>query len=278
MILKIFITAFILAVFPGPAPASAVSKNNQGNKEFKKGKYAEAETLYKEAEIEAPEKKEIPYNLGNAYYRADDFENAQKAYEKTRDIKDKKIRKKALFNMGNNFFRAGAAAQDSSGEQKLEQAVKTYKEVLKYDPSDYAAKYNLERTLEKIEQMKKQQQQNKDQNKDKNKDQKQNKDQNKNQENKQNQDKQDKDKQNQDKKDQNQDKQDKNKQDQNKQGENKEEQKPPENQARPQPVKPGEMSEEEAKHLLDAVKQDESDMQKRLMLLKVPTKKREKDW
>jgi Ca-activated chloride channel homolog len=271
------VSAIILFVFfcCRLSPASAVSKNSQGNKEFKKGKYAEAESLYKDAEIEAPEKKEIAYNLGNAYYRANDLANAEKAYEKARDIKDKKLRKKVLFNMGNNFFREGAGAQDESGQQKLDQAVKTYKELLKYDPSDYAAKYNLERALEKIEQKKKEQQQNKDQNKDKNKDKKdQNKDQNKDQKN--DQDKKDKqnqqdknNKENQEKKDQNQDK--------NKQADNKEEQKTPEAKDQ-QPKKPGELSEEEAKRLLDALKQDESDMQKRLMLMRVPTKKREKDW
>lgn len=275
---------FLLLIFwPGIiwGQASAVSKNNKGNSAFKKGKYAEAEALYKAAELEAPEKKEIAYNLANTYYKQGDFESAERAYEKAKNIKDPKLRQKALFNLGNALYRAGSNPQDSAAQGKLEKAASVYKTILKNNPSDYASKFNLEKTLQKIEQMKQQQNQqnkdNKDQNKD-NKDQnKDNKDQNKNdKQDKKDQQKQDKDsKQNQDKNKQDENKKDGDKKDQ---GENKDEQKPPEDQNKPQGKKPGEMSEEEAKRLLDALKQDESDMQKRLMLMRVPSKKLEKDW
>jgi len=254
--------------------ASVVSENRKGNKAFEKKNYPEAIQHYRNGELEAPEKKEFSYNLGNSYYRSNDFESALKSYERAKSIRDPKLKRQALFNAGNALYRAGSNPQDEGAQQKLEQASKMYQEVLKSDPLDQAAKFNLQKTLERIEMQKQQQQQNKD-NKD-NKDNKENKDQqDKNQDSKNQQDK--------DKKDQNQKEDDKKKQDEQKNKDqkqnqdNKDEQKPAE-QKQSEPKKPGQMSEEEAKRLLDAMKQNEEDMQKKLMRFKVQGRPQDKDW
>jgi hypothetical protein len=97
------------------------------------------------------------------------------------------------------------------------------------------------------------------------------------QDQKQSQDQKNKDQKDKNKQDKNQDQKKEDQKQQNAQGENKEEQKPPQDQ-NPQPKKAGALSEEEAKRLMDALKQDETDMQKKLMRMKIPTKKLEKDW
>lgn len=239
-------------------PGSAVSKNKKGNKAFKKGKYKEAVEHYQAAQVEAPEKKEIAYNLGNALYKANDFEKALEAYDRAKGVKDNKLKKKALFNAGNAYYRAGANPQDRGAQEKLKQAVEKYKAVLKLDPFDRNAKFNLQKALERLEQMKQPQKDNKD-NQDK-----------KDDKNKQDQkDKQDQ-KNKQDQKDQ------KNQQDQ-KQKQDQKDQKEDQKQARPKP-KPGEMGEEEAKRLLDALRQDEKDLQKKRLMMMLPRGKLEKDW
>jgi tetratricopeptide (TPR) repeat protein len=262
--LKLFLT-LMMVCFPAlAAQASAVSKNKRGNKAFKKGKYPEAVEHYQAAQVEAPEKKAIAYNLGNAHYKANDFEKALSAYDRAKGVKDSKVKKKALFNAGNAYYRAGANPQDRGAQEKLKQAVEKYKEVLKLDPFDQNAKFNLQKALERLEQIKKQQQQQKD-----NKDNQDKKDDKNKQDQKNQQDKKDQKDQKQ-KQDQQDRKQDQNQKDQKQE---KEDQK----QARPKP-KPGEMGEEEAKRLLDALRQDEKDLQKKRLMMMLPRGKLEKDW
>lgn len=262
--------AFILVPI-GFAFASPVSENRQGNKNFEKGKYAEAAGHYKKAEIEAPERKELSYNLANTYYRGKNYDEALKSYDRARTAKDPELRKRAWFNRGNALYRSGSNPQDQAAQQKLEQAVQSYREVLKLDPRDNPAKFNLQKTLELIQQMKQQQQQQKNQDSSGNKNQDKNQKQQQDQSGKDQKEKQD-EQQKQDQKNQEQEKKEQQKNAQ----QNKEEQKPGEQKA--QAAKPGEMSEEEAKRLLDAMKQDESNMQKRLMRMKIPGRGLDKDW
>jgi tetratricopeptide (TPR) repeat protein len=253
--LKLLFTLMPVCFLALAAHGSAVSKNKKGNKAFKKGKYPKAIEHYQAAQVEAPEKKAIAYNLGNAHYKANDFEKALSAYDRAKGVRDSKLKKKALFNAGNAFYRAGANPQDRGAQEKLKQAVEKYKEVLKLDPFDQNAKFNLQKALERLEQMKQQQQKQKDK-----QDQKNKQDQKDQQDQKQKQDQQDQ-------KDQKQDQKQKD------QKQEKEDQK----QARPKP-KPGEMGEEEAKRLLDALRQDEKDLQKKRLMMMLPRGKLEKDW
>jgi Ca-activated chloride channel homolog len=259
----------VCLLLAAPLFPSAVVKNRKANKEYKKGQYDPAVSLYRDAEVEDPEEKAFSYNLANALYRKGDYETAAKSYERAFSSKDKGLKAKAYFNAGNNYYREAAKSQDQGGQEKLNDAVKMYKEVLKIDPSDQSAKFNLQKTLEKLEQLKQQQQDKKQDEQDKKQD-------------KKNQDEQDKNKQGQDKKDQ----KDQQKQEQDKKKE--EEQKQKDQQAdkdkkddkkpQQQAGKPGQMSPEEAKQLLEAVKQDEKDLQKKRLERMMGSRKLDKDW
>jgi tetratricopeptide (TPR) repeat protein len=244
-------------VLAAPVFSSAVSKNRKGNKAYKEGKFDAAAQQYREAEVEDPEEKALSYNLANTLYRKKNFEAAAKSYERALSGKDRDLKKRALFNAGNNFYRQGAGVQDSSAQGKLEEAVKRYKGVLNLDPYDQAAKFNLQKVLELMEQ-KKQQQQQQDKNKDNKQDQKQNEQQGK--------DQKDKDKQ----KEQQQQQQ----QQQQQAGQDKKDEKEQEKKG----VKPGEIGPEEAKQLLEAVKQDEKELQKKRLQMMMGDRKLEKDW
>lgn len=241
-----------------PLFPSAVAKNRKGNKEYKKGQYDPAVSLYRDAEVENPEEKAFSYNLGNALYRKGDYETAAKSYERAFSSKDKALRARAYFNAGNNFYREAAKAQEG-GQEKLDDAVKMYKEVLKIDPSDQAAKFNLQKTLERIEQLEQQQ--------DKKQDEQDKKQDKKNQDG---QDKKEQQKQEQDKKKEEEQKQKEQQADKDK--DKKEEKK------EQQAGKPGQMTPEEAKQLLEAVKQDEKELQKKRLERMMGTRRLEKDW
>lgn len=140
---------------------------------------------------------------------------------------------KVYHNIGNALLKS----------EKLKEGVEAYKNALKLNPDDLETKYNLSYALNKMKQQQQQQDQNKDnkdQNKDKNKDQQQQQDQNKDQ----NKDQQNKDQQNQDQKEQQQ---------------NQQQQQQPKDQ----------ISKEEAQRILEALKNNEADLQKELRKKKV---------
>lgn len=166
-----------------------------GNSLYKAGKYTESEVKYKQAQGKNPTSYEAAFNLGGALYKQQRYEDAAAGYAKlAEDGIDFERQGNTFFNLGNaqlNIYKHG------SGEDKnkrLDEAISSYKEALRRNPSDMQSKFNLA-----YSQKLKQEQENKDnqdKDKDKNKDQDQNQDQNKdkqdNKDNKDNKDKQDK--------------------------------------------------------------------------------------
>jgi len=128
--------------------------------------------------------------------------------------------------------------------QKYDDAVKSYIESLKIDPNDPAAKYNLSYALEKLRRQQQQQQQNKDQ---------------KNQDKNKQQDKQ---------------KQDQQKQQNQKQDKQKQQPQPQQQQA----ARQKQMSKADAERILDVLKNNEKDVQKKLRTRQAVRAKTDKDW
>ncbi|MFA7288734.1 MAG: tetratricopeptide repeat protein [Melioribacteraceae bacterium] len=130
-------------------------------------------------------------------------------------------------------------------QKKYKESIEAYKNSLKKNPQDIETKYNLSYALNQLQQQQNQDK-NQDKNKDKNKDDKQNQDQNqKNQDQKKNDDKKDKDKQDQQQKQQQQKDQ---------------------------------ISKEEAERILQALKNNENDIQKKIRKIKGKPVRNEKDW
>ena len=133
--------------------------------------------------------------------------------------------------------------------QRYQDAVQSYVNALKVDPHDEDTRYNLSYALEKLKQ---QQQQNKDQKKN----------QDKNQEKKNDQ--------------QQQNKQDQQKQDQQKQQQEKQNQQQQQQQQRQQQQK--QMSKADAQRILDVLKDNEKEVQKKLRVCQGVRVKTDKDW
>ena len=156
----------------------------EGNRNFRSGKFAEAEVSYRKSIEKNPRNPQAAYNLGNALFAQKKDSAAVVAYESGVQFETSAIRK----SMG--YHNMGVVCQS---HKMFSEAIEAYKNALRLNPKDDEARYNLEIC-------KKQQ---------------------KNQQNKQNQDKQDQkkdDKGKDQKKDQQkeQQKQDKDKQQQNK--------------------------------------------------------------
>jgi tetratricopeptide (TPR) repeat protein len=235
-----------------------------GNGKYADKKYDQAEVCYQKAVNSDSTSIEANYNLAAAYYKQKKYDQADKVYDKlNKNQTDKKTLGNSLYNQGNNQLKkAETLNQEKKYEDAgkyLQNAAESYKNALRNNPNDLDAKYNLGLTQQLLKQNQQQQKQqdkdNQDKNKDKNKDQK-NKD--------KNQDKKDQQKKDQDQKDQQKKDQEKDKDNKNKEG------KP----------KQAQISDEDAKRMLEAINQKEKEVQDKVKREKAKAEhvKVEKDW
>jgi len=219
---------------------------NEGVDLYNEQNYADAEVNFKKGAEESPNNFEAKFNLGDAYYKQQRYDEAMKAYQSAFvDAKNDLEKSDIYYNIGNSLLKS----------QKLKESIAAYKEALKLDPNDEQAKYNLSYALNQLnnqDQNQDQNQQQNDENKDENKDQQQ--------QDQQNEDQQNKDQQNQDQQQQDQQNQDQQEQQQS------------------QEQKEQELTKQEAEKILNALKENEKDLQKKLRKVKGQPVKTEKDW
>ncbi len=244
-----FVTIFFLSVFSNGFSQSLRSLNNDGVEQFNQKKFGDSEINFRKG-IEKDSSATIPYfNLGDAYYKQKKYDEAMKAYQNVLSkTKDKDLKGKAFYNIGNSLL----------DDNKLKESIEAYKNSLKMNPKDEEAKYNLSYALKKLREEENQKKQDK-------------KDDKKDDKNKKDQDKKD-DKQNKD--DKNKDKNDK----QNQQNQNKNDKKDQDKQQQQQQNQKPKMSKEQAEQILNALKDNEKEMQKKLRKKVGEHVKVEKDW
>ncbi len=131
------------------------------------------------------------YNLGNALYLQQRYQEALKAYQNAFLNSSGQLQTQALFNLGNTFYAL----------EKYKEAAEAFKEVLRRQPGYPDAAYNLAQSLRKLKEQQQKEQQ-KQQDKEKNNEQ-QDKEQQE-QQDKDQQEQQNKEQQEQEKKDQQQ--------------------------------------------------------------------------
>jgi tetratricopeptide (TPR) repeat protein len=210
---------------------------NDGVDLYKDQKFADAEVNFKKGAEKNPESFEAKFNLGDAYYKQERYDEAIKSFQSAFvNARSDEEKAKIYHNIGNSLLKS----------QKLNESIGAYKEALKLNPNDQETKYNLSYALNQLKNPDQNQQQD-DQNQDQNKDQ-------------QDQDQQNQDQQNQDQQRQNQDQQ---QQDQQQQSQEQKEQ---------------ELTKQEAEKILEALKNNEKDLQKQLRKIKGQRVKTEKDW
>jgi tetratricopeptide (TPR) repeat protein len=178
---KIGILLLFMAVTIG---ANAQYKDiRQGNRDYHKGNFSEAESEYKES-LNKKYNDKAQFNLGNTYYQQKDYAEAANCFGSVTDRNvSKSVEAKAYYNLGNSMME----------QQKYQEAFDAYKKSLKLNPDDEDARYNLEYARQKlILQEQQQQQQQQDQQNQDNKDdqQEQQQDQQQQQQQQQNQEEQ----------------------------------------------------------------------------------------
>jgi Ca-activated chloride channel homolog len=217
----------------------------EGNQSYQAKKYAEAENKYKEGLNKNKDSYKAAFNLGDAYYKQEKYEEAAEQFQAlTHKATSKDKLAQAYHNLGNSFLKS----------KKYQESIDAYKNALKNNPKDEETRYNLACAQQYLKQQQQQQKQDQDKKDDK-KDKKDNKDKNKDEDKK---DKKEDQKDNEEKKKEEQDKKDKQKQEQEK----------------------NKISKEDAQRLLDALQSDEKNLHEKLKKGKVKGVRVEieKDW
>ena len=211
---------------------------NKGVDLYKEGKPSDAEVNFKKGLEKAPKNYTANFNLGDAYFKQKKFNEAIKSYQKALTESKTNEQKAQVYHNIGNSLLK---------DKKIDQSIAAYTQALKLNPNDQDTKYNLSYALSQKN------------NKNKNKN-----NQDKNKDNKNNKDQQNK---NQNKKDQNKQQNQQNKNEQNKQDQ-KQQQQPQKNQ----------ISKADAERILNALKNNEQALQKKLRRKTGKVVKTDKDW
>ncbi len=247
----------------------------KANKALQEDSFSDAEAEYRKAISKDGENAVAKYNLGNAYYENESYEEAFSRYKQASEVALTKSEKHSAYhNMGNIFMK----------NKEYAKAVEAYKMALRNNPTDDETRYNLALAKDMLEK-------NPPKEDDKDKKDKDKKEEDKEQDKKDQGDK-DKDK-NEDEGDKEKDKggedekdkdgegdkeKEKNKQD-DKKDQNKSDQKDDKNKQQQQP-KPNQLSPQQVKSLLQAMNNAEKKTQDKLNEKKGKgiKVKAEKDW
>ena len=248
-----------------------------GNQVYQDEAYPEAEAAYRKALSINSINTKAQHNIGNTLYRSKDFDQANQRYFQTqKNSLNKAERHLAFHNMGNGYMQ----------KKDYEKAVEAYKNALRNNPTDDETRYNYALAKELLEKQKQEEKENQDQ-----------QDQNDQNDQQDQQDQDDKegdqkekpsdDGEEGDEKEQKDDQENKGKEEKDDKGKDKKDPKKPEedkgkekDQKKPPPRKPGQISPEQVKSLLEAMNQQEKDVQDKVNAEKVkgvPVKTK-KDW
>lgn len=233
--------------------------------------FASAEASYRKAVAKNPDSEVARYNMANMYYSKEKPANATQRYKQAAEVSQTKDSKHKIFhNLGNTFME----------QKKYKEAVESYKNALRSNPSDEETRYNLALAKKMLEEEEKDggggedDQQDKDEQEKDQKGDEGEKDQDKKDgEDKEDQggDKEDESQKEPEKEDENGDPKDQ-KQDQGKDGDQEQPQ-------QPQP-QPGQLSPQQIKSLLEAMNNEEKKVQDKINAQKAQGAKTRtgKDW
>ena len=123
----------------------------KGNEAYEKQDYSAAELHYRKS-LEDQNTSRGSYNLGNAMYQQERYEEAIRRFEHAaQNAQSKDEKASALHNLGNAHFQA----------EQLDKSIEAYKDALRLRPEDQSTKFNLAQAqrLLRMQQQQSQQQQ-----------------------------------------------------------------------------------------------------------------------
>ncbi len=113
----------------------------EGNKLYKQKQFDKAAEEYLKVTDKSNENVNAQYNLGNAFYRSNKVEAAEKVFDGVAENSNAKpIKTNAFYNKGVTL----------SNQKKLEESIEAYKQALRLTPTDIEARENLQKALNEL--------------------------------------------------------------------------------------------------------------------------------
>jgi len=157
---KIIISLFFLLLIIDPSVLAQGGKKyvRQGNKKYENELYQESEILYRKSLDKDQSSYEANFNLGDALYKQEKYEDASRRFSDLTDEKENKTELGKIYhNLGNSLLK----------ESRIEESIEAYQNALRNNPNDEDTKHNLayaKNLLRQQQQSQQQQQQQQDQN------------------------------------------------------------------------------------------------------------------
>ena len=216
----------------------------RGNKLYADSLFVKAEVEYRRALDVNPQSMEAMYNLGNSQRKA---EEAMKQYQAAASLipaggRNIAVADEDKMKLAQIYHNMGVLLQSS---QQLDACIEAYKSALRNNPRDHETRYNLTLAMKQRQQQQEQQQ---------------------------NQDQQNQDQQKEEEKQEQEQQEQQNQQEQ--------EQQEQQEQQQQQPQEQQDMSKENAEQMLNAIMQDEKEIQEKVQkaMQEVQPRRFEKDW
>ncbi len=131
----------LFSVLETRAQSEAKKAIREGNRAYEKEQFERAEEAYRSAKKTDSNPAIKPFNLGDALYRQQRYDEAEAAFaEALKESKKEEDRAKALHNLGNAQYQ----------QKKYKEAAQSFAESLKLKPGDVDAQYNLAQSLRKL--------------------------------------------------------------------------------------------------------------------------------
>jgi Ca-activated chloride channel family protein len=162
-------SALVLLMFFHPAHASATS----AAKAYAKGDFVAAERDYSVAVQRNPKNPALQYDLGTAAYRAGHYSQAAAAFQaslgvaQSADSRRLAEQDNTYYNLGNTLYRTGQKTEQGSPQETIKtwtQAVQAYDAALQLRADDADSKFNRDLVMRQLDELKKKQSQQKQQN------------------------------------------------------------------------------------------------------------------
>ena len=141
MAASILVCIFTVSMPFGLAGQRGRAELNEGNRLYEEGRFDEAHESYLEALRDAPDSPLARFNDGNALYQTEEYQRALEAYRQAIEADEPSLASPAWYNLGNALYRQG----------QFQESLDAFKQALRIDPEEGDYKHNLERALEQLE-------------------------------------------------------------------------------------------------------------------------------
>lgn len=132
---------------------------SEGEDAYKRGDYLQSSEYYQKKLKGKPDDPQLLYNFGTAAYKNNMYDDAIAAFSGALKSDKIDLQKKAYYNRGNSYYQIGVESQQADPKATAghwQQALSSLKSALELDPADIDAKNNQSIITKQLEELEKQ--------------------------------------------------------------------------------------------------------------------------